>query len=78
MPLGRLPRTRVIASLMSLSARSVSVSSWNWIVVFDTPSVIDERMWRTPATPETASSTFLVTCDFELGGRGAELDDGDR
>src|SRR4249920_3035578 len=60
---GRLERTRVTASLTSFSARSVLVSSANWIVVTDNPSVIDDEMCRTPSTPDTPSSIVLVTCD---------------
>src|SRR5262249_31475982 len=60
-PCGRLARERVTASFTSLSARSVLVSSRNVIVVTDTPSVMDEAMWRTPSTPETPSSMVLVT-----------------
>ena len=65
---GRLERTRVTASLMSLIARSVLVSSANWMVVTDRPSVIEEVMWRTPSTPETPSSMVLVTCDSSSAG----------
>src|SRR5689334_7885685 len=32
------------------------------------PSAIDEEMWRTPSTPETASSIVLVTCDSSSVG----------
>ena len=65
---GRLARTRVTASLTSFSARSVLVSSANWIVVSDSPSVIDEEMCRTPSTPDTPSSIVLVTCDSSSAG----------
>jgi len=58
---GKLARTRVTASLTSLSARSVLVSSANWIVVTDRPSVIEDEMCRTPSTPDTPSSMVLVT-----------------
>ena len=54
------------------------VSSANWIVVTDRPSVIDDEICRTPSTPDTPSSMVLVTCDFQLGGSGAELRDRDR
>ena len=40
---GRLARTRVTASLTSFKARSVLVSSANWIVVTDSPSVIEDE-----------------------------------
>jgi hypothetical protein len=46
---------------MSFSARSVLVSSANWIVVTDNPSVIEDEMCRTPSTPDTPSSMVLVT-----------------
>ncbi len=65
---GRLARTRVTASLTSFSARSVLVSSANWIVVTDRPSVIEDEIWRTPSTPETPSSMVLVTCDSSSEG----------
>src|SRR6266498_2054816 len=65
---GRLERTRVTASLTSLSARSVLVSSANWIVVTDRPSVIDDEICRTPSTPDTPSSMVLVTCDSSSAG----------
>src|SRR5436190_564749 len=65
---GRLERTRVTASLTSLSARSVLVSSANWIVVTDRPSVIDDEICRTPSTPDTPSSIVLVTCDSSSAG----------
>src|SRR6266498_5618972 len=65
---GRLARTLVTASLTSLSARSVLVSSANWIVVSDSPSVIEDEMCRTPSTPETPSSMVLVTCDSSSAG----------
>ena len=42
MPRGRLARTRVIASLMSLSARSVFGFEPELMVVLDMPSLIDE------------------------------------
>ena len=71
---GRLERTRVTASLTSLSARSVLVSSANWMVVTDTPSVIDEVMCRTPSTPETPSSTVLVTWDSSSAGAAPNCD----
>ena len=58
----------VTASLTSLSARSVSVSSRNVIVVLDIPSVMTELMWWAPATPETASSTVFVTRDSSSAG----------
>src|SRR3954453_14678503 len=57
---GRLERTRVTASLTSLSARSVLVSSANWIVVTDRPSVIDDEICRTPSTRDTPPSMVLV------------------
>src|SRR5262245_62496116 len=57
-----------MASLMSLRARSVSVSRRNWTVVLEMPSVTTDRMWRTPSTPDTASSTVLVTCDSSSAG----------
>ncbi len=53
---------------MSFSARSVLVSSANWIVVTDRPSVIDDEMCRTPSTPETPSSIVLVTWDSSSEG----------
>ena len=65
---GRLARARVTASLTSLSARSVLVSSRNVIVVVEMPSVIEEVMCLTPSTPETASSTVLVTCVSSSAG----------
>src|ERR1700732_1548134 len=71
---GRLERTRVTASLTSFSARSVLVSSANWIVVTDSPSVIDDEMCRTPSTPDTPSSIVLVTCDSSSGGGGPNCD----
>jgi len=49
------------------------VSSANWIVVSDSPSVIDDEMCRTPSTPETPSSMVLVTLRLQLGRRRAEL-----
>ena len=58
----------VTASLTSLSARSVSVSKRNVIVVLDIPSVITELIWWAPATPETASSTAFVTRDSSSAG----------
>src|SRR5208282_5787017 len=61
-------RTRVTASLTSFNARSVLVSSANWIVVTDRPSVIDDEMCRTPSTPDTPSSMVLVTCDSSSAG----------
>src|SRR4051794_38306445 len=53
---------------MSFSARSVLVSSANWIVVKLNPSVIDDEICRTPSTPETPSSIVLVTCDSSSEG----------
>ena len=44
------------------------VSRLNWIVVTDRPSVIDEMMWEMPSTPETPSSTILVTCASSSDG----------
>src|SRR5262245_16518287 len=38
------------------------------MVVSDSPSVIEDEMWRTPSTPETASSIVLVTCDSSSAG----------
>src|ERR1700739_2598795 len=69
---GRLARTLVTASLTSLSALSVLVSSANWIVVSDNPSVIDDEMCRTPSTPDTPSSMVFVTCDSSSAGAGPE------
>src|ERR1700752_214016 len=71
---GRLARTRVTASLTSFSARSVLVSSANWIVVTDRPSVIEEEMWRTPLTPETPSSMVLVTWASSSDGAAPNCD----
>ena len=71
---GRLARTLVTASLTSLSARSVLVSSANWIVVSDSPSVIDDEMCRTPSTPETPSSMVFVTCDSSSAGAAPNCD----
>src|ERR1700728_2248907 len=65
---GKLLRTRVTASLTSFSARSVLVSRTNWIVVTDSPSVIDDEMCRTPSTPDTPSSMVLVTWDSSSAG----------
>src|ERR1700733_3116384 len=65
---GKLARTRVTASLTSFNAGSVLVSSANWIVVIDSPSVIDDEMWRTPSTPEMPSSIVLVTWDSSSAG----------
>src|SRR5207302_2810582 len=39
-----------------------------WIVVNDSPSVIDDEMCRTPSTPDTPSSIVLVTCDSSSAG----------
>src|SRR5881227_3706945 len=61
---GRLARTRVTASLTSFSARSVLVSSANWMVVSESPSVIDEEMCRTPSTITDGLS--LTTIQFAL------------
>src|ERR1700755_3717262 len=71
---GRLARTRVTASLTSFNARSVLVSSANWIVVTDRPSVIDEEMCRTPSTPDTPSSMVLVTWDSSSAGAAPNCD----
>src|SRR4051794_31819757 len=38
------------------------------MVVLETLSVMADWMWRTPSTPETASSTVLVTCDSSSAG----------
>jgi len=39
--------------------RAVGVGlSANWIVVSDSPSVIDDEMCRTPSTPDTPSPMF--------------------
>ena len=62
-PRGRSTRARDTASFTSFSARSVSVSSRNEIVVFEIPSEIIEVMWWAPGTLETASSIVFVTCD---------------
>src|SRR5262245_49550626 len=62
MPRGRSARTRATASFTSLSARSASVPNRKVIVVFETPSEINDMTWWDPATLATASSTFLVTC----------------
>src|SRR5947208_14730441 len=59
---------------MSFSARSVLVSSANWIVVSDKPSVIEEEMYRTPSTPDTPSSIVLVTCDSSSAGAAPNCD----
>src|SRR5438876_8612558 len=71
---GRLERTRVTASLTSLSARSVLVSNANWIVVRASPSVIDDEICRTPSTPDTPSSIVLVTCDSNSAGAAPNCD----
>src|ERR1700754_4847092 len=71
---GRLARTRVTASLTSFNARSVLVSSANWIVVTDRPSVIEDVMCRTPSTPDTPSSMVLVTCDSSSAGAAPNWD----
>src|SRR5882757_3643977 len=65
---GKLARTRETASLTSLRARSVLVSSRNVTVVLEIPSVTEDVMWWAPSMPETASSTVLVTCDSSSAG----------
>src|SRR5258708_5324192 len=71
---GRLERTLVTASLTSVSARSVLVSSANWIVVSDNPSVIEEEICRTPSTPGTPSSMVLLTSDSSSAGAAPKCD----
>ncbi|MGY4381494.1 hypothetical protein ACVWZ3_009133 [Bradyrhizobium sp. i1.3.6] len=44
------------------------------MVVTDTPSVIEEVMCLTPSTPETASSTVLVTWDSSSAGAAPNCD----
>ena len=58
---GRSARMRV-TGVLDVVERAIGIgSSRNVIDVFEMPSVIVELMWWAPATPETASSTFLVT-----------------
>src|SRR4051794_9888308 len=70
---GRVLRMRVTASLTSFNARSGLVSSANWIVVSERPSVIDEEMCRTPSTPGNAVLDGLGNLGFKFGRRRAEL-----
>jgi len=65
---GRSARILAIASLTSLTARSMRVSMRNSIVVSDWPSVIREMMCFTPATPATPSSIRRVTCFSSSAG----------
>ena len=73
---GRSARMRATASLTSLSARSVLVSSAELDDrSCDEPSVTVELMCLTPVTPATASSMLLRDLRLELGRRRARLVD---
>src|SRR4051794_14367829 len=71
---GRVEGTGGAASLTSFTARAGLGLSANWIVVSDSPSVIDDEMWRTPSTPDTPSSIVLVTCDSSSAGAAPNCD----
>src|SRR4051812_37604909 len=65
---GRSIRILATASLTSLTARSMSISSRNSIAVSDDPSVMVEVTCLTPVMLATASSISLVTCDSSSAG----------
>ena len=59
---GSSPRTSATASLMSLTARSLSVSSSNSTTTETALSDAVTVVWRTPTTEAMASSSGCATC----------------
>ena len=61
MPSGRSPRIWVIASRMSLTARSIGVPRSSWTTVCELPSLTLELISSMPSIERTAASTRWVT-----------------